>query len=276
MVWDVIKIILIVLAAIVGLVLALLLLLGVASCFNVRVRFSNFGDPLLVVGYGLLRFKVLPKKKKPEPDEEPKKKQEEKKKKREEKRKCRREKLRRRYEKHKVRRAVRKERRKARKAAKDLKKGKKPRFSNKADWLSEPVEGKGRAIAETLFDILPHTAKLLRFDDIRLTMIVRGEDPAKTGIAYGRIAAAFGLLYPRLQSIFNIGKHNVQVDADFVHKGETDTFVDITAILRPIKIVGLLFRAFLAWFRNKDIYCVTPKTTRTTVNMKPDGGNKHG
>lgn len=272
MVWDVIKIVLIVLGAPVALVLVLLLLFGFASCFNVGVRFSNYDGKLLVFRYGLLRFKLLPKKPKKELSEEAKKRAEEKKKKKTEKRKRRMDRLNRAWEKRKVRRAVRKEKRKAR----DAKKGKKPKFSSKANWLSEPVEGRTRAIFETVFDILPSAAKLLRFDKISLDWIVRGKDPAQTGFSYGQKAALFGVLYPWIMQTFNVGTHNVRVDADFAGKGESDIYVDITVLLRPIKIVGFMFSAMFSWFSNKDRYCVKPETTKTTIKMKPDGGNNNG
>ena len=276
MVWDVLKIVLIVLGAPVALVLALLLLLGFASLFNVGVRFSNYDGKLLVFRYGLLRFKILPKKPKKEPSEEEKLRREEKQKKKDARKKRRREKLRRCYEKHKVRRAVRKERRKARRAARNAGKEKKPEFSSEAKWLSEPVEGRTRAVIETVFDVLPKAAKLLRFDRIRLDWIVRGENPAETGISYGKTAAIFGMVYPWLMQTFNVGKHNVKVDADFASKGESDIRVDITVLLRPIKIVVFLFGAMFSWFSNRDRYCIKPETTKTTIKMKPDGGNNHG
>lgn len=274
MAWDVIKIVLMVLGGIVGLVLAFMLFLGVASCFNVGVRFSNYGENTLYVKYGVLRFKVLPKKPKPEPSEEEKQKAEEKKKRKTEKRKRRREKWRARYEKWKMRRAVRQEKRKARRAARNKKQ--KQKFSSSASWLSEPTEGRTRAIVETLFDVLPRGAKLIKFRNIKLSVTVRGDDPAQTGIAYGRIGEIFGLAYPQIMRIFNVGRHNVWVDADFAHRGKTEVKTDLTVLLRPISLVGFLFRLMLAWFRNKDIYCVKPKTTHTTVKMKPDGGNKNG
>lgn len=272
MVWDVIKIVLYVLGGVVGFVIAMLLILGIVSSFNVGVRFSNFGEKTLYIRYGLLRFKVMPKKPKPEPTEEEKQRAEEKKKRKAEKKKRRREKWRARYEKRKMRRAVRQERRKAKKAGKK----KKQQFSSSAGWLSEPTEGRTRALIETLFDVLPRGIKLFKFRNIKLSLTVRGEDPAKTGIAYGRIAELFGIAYPQLMRIFNIGRHNVRVDADFATKGSTEALVDLTVLLRPISLVGLVFRFMLAWFRNKDIYCVKPKTSHTTVKMKPDGGNNNG
>ncbi|MBR6772880.1 MAG: DUF2953 domain-containing protein [Clostridia bacterium] len=275
-VWDAIKIVLIVLGAPVALVLAILLLLGFASCFNVGVRFSNYDGKLLVFRYGLLRFKVLPKKPEKELSEEEKKRKEEKQQKKDAKRKLRRERFRRAWEKQRVRRAVRKEKRKARKALRDAEKGKKPELSSKANWLSEPVEGRTRAIFETAFDVLPKAAKLIRFDKIRLNWIIRGDDPAKTGISYGQKAALFGIIYPWMMQNLNIGTHNVNVDADFAHKGESDVFIDITVLLRPVKIVGFLFGTAFAWFSNKDRYCIKPETSKTTYKMKPDGGNKHG
>lgn len=273
MLWTVLKIVLTVLGCVLGLVLVLCALILIACCFNVGVRFSNFGEKLLVIRYGLLRFRILPKKEKPEPTEEERLREEKKKARRAERKKRRQEKRRLRREKRKVRKAIRRERKKAREAAKAKKK---PKLSHKADWLSEPTEGKTRAIVESVFDVLPKAGKLIHFEDIEFEWVIRGENPARTGIAYGRAAELFGIVYPLAQRILWIGKHRVRVNADFAHGGKSSAAVDITALLRPIRLVGLAISFVRAFLKNKRRYCKKAKITHTTFRMKPNGGKKHG
>ena len=56
MLWTVLKIVLTVLGCVLGLVLVLCALILIACCFNVGVRFSNFGEKLLVNIFIMITF----------------------------------------------------------------------------------------------------------------------------------------------------------------------------------------------------------------------------
>ncbi len=280
--WVVLKIVLIVLAVLVGLVLLALLTALVLSLFRISVRFSNFRETLLTVRYGLIRLRILPKKpKKPKKAGEPAREPTEREKARAEKKKqrkaARRKRWRARFEKWQSRRAARRQRKKARQAARAAKTGRRPkRKKSEADWLSEPKKGRARALVESAFDVLPRALKLIRFDNVEYELTVRGETPAQTGIRYGRAAELFGICYPQAMERLRIGRHNVRVNADFASRGESDHRVDVTARLRPIRLFGLLVRFFFSFIKYKKLYGSREEQTRQTFKMKPNGGKNNG
>lgn len=105
-------------------------------------------------------------------------------------------------------------------------KEKKPKASPKKASVqpkqSQPAaEKKGGKLSDFLplvqvaLDLLNDFRRKLRVDDLRLKLILAGDDPCDVAIGYGRAWEAVGNLMPLLERVFVIGKRDVEVECDF-------------------------------------------------------------
>lgn len=70
-------------------------------------------------------------------------------------------------------------------------------------------------LAKVALDLLNDFRRKLRVDDLRLKLILAGDDPCDVAIGYGRAWEAVGNLMPLLERVFVIGKRDVEVECDF-------------------------------------------------------------
>ena len=90
----------------------------------------------------------------------------------------------------------------------------------------------------TVLDFLKDLRRKFRVRDLRLLLVMAGDDPCDLAINYGKAWAAVGNLMPLLERIFVIKKRNVQVACDFLqNQTRIDLKIDITITLG--RLLGL-------------------------------------
>ena len=83
------------------------------------------------------------------------------------------------------------------------------------------AEKKGGKLSDFLplvrvaLDLMNDFRRKLRVNNLRLKLILAGDDPCDVAIAYGRAWEAVGNLMPLLERVFVIGKRDVEVECDF-------------------------------------------------------------
>lgn len=111
------------------------------------------------------------------------------------------------------------------------KKGKKPKKQKKgaapkkqsaaAKKTDAAGEKKGGKLSDFLplvkvaLDLMNAFRRKLRVNNLRLKLILAGDDPCDVAIGYGRAWEALGNLMPRLERAFVIKKRDVEVECDF-------------------------------------------------------------
>lgn len=70
-------------------------------------------------------------------------------------------------------------------------------------------------LVQVALDLLNDFRRKLRVDNLRLKLILAGDDPCDVAIGYGRAWEAVGNLMPLLERVFVIGKRDVEVECDF-------------------------------------------------------------
>ena len=70
-------------------------------------------------------------------------------------------------------------------------------------------------LVKTVLDLLNGLRKKLRIKDLKLDLILAGDDPCDLAVNYGRANAAMGNLLPQLEKVFVIKKRDIQIQCDF-------------------------------------------------------------
>ncbi len=70
-------------------------------------------------------------------------------------------------------------------------------------------------LVRVALDFLGEFRRKLRVDNLRLDLMLAGDDPCDLSVNYGRAWAAVGNLLPQLERIFVIKKRDIQVRCDF-------------------------------------------------------------
>ncbi len=109
------------------------------------------------------------------------------------------------------------------------KKEKKPKPEKPKKPKPEGKPGTLRRVWSVLPRILDAVGALkrkIRIDDIDLTLIWGGSDPASIAIGYGRANAALGALWPLVENNFKVKRRSFDIQMDY---GRTEPAVEVTA-----------------------------------------------
>ena len=125
---------------------------------------------------------------------------------------------------------------------KEKKKKEKPKPEKKKTAPSEKEPPKKEKAGGSLTDFLPLVKlalellncfrRKLRVDNLRLKLVLAGDDPCDLAVNYGRAWAALGNLLPRLERVLVIRKRDLNVECDFTADSTVVTAgLDITITL---------------------------------------------
>lgn len=111
----------------------------------------------------------------------------------------------------------------------------------------ETSDAKGGSLKDFLplvrvaLEFLGEFRRKLRVDDLRVELILAGDDPCDLAVGYGRTWAAVGNLLPQLERIFVIKKRDIQVQCDFCTE-ETRIVVGLNLSITIGRALSLLVR----------------------------------
>lgn len=114
-------------------------------------------------------------------------------------------------------------------------------------------------LVRTGLDFLGSLRRKLRVNNLRLHLILAGDDPADLAVNYGRAWAAVGNLMPRLDRAFVIRRRDIQVECDFTEEKISVEFaMDLTITLGRILSLAVVYgvrvvKQFLAIKKNKAV-----------------------
>lgn len=97
---------------------------------------------------------------------------------------------------------------------------------------------------------LRRTGRSVRFQPLKVYVLVAGGDPADTALLYGRLEAALHGALPVLERAVRIRDRDVRLFLDFSAR-EMDVIADVGVSLRPGSLVWIALRAggsLLKWF----------------------------
>lgn len=127
---------------------------------------------------------------------------------------------------------------------------------------SSPVETNSKTKGGSLNDFLPFVKlglefldsfrKRVRLNQLKLNVVLAGEDPCDLAILYGRAWTAIGNLMPRLERVFVIGKRDIEIGCDFTAAETLVTaHLDITITVGRAACIAAVygFRALLAFLK---------------------------
>ncbi len=82
------------------------------------------------------------------------------------------------------------------------------------------------SVLPRILDAVGALRRRIRIDDIDLTLIWGGSDPASIAIGYGRANAALGALWPLVENNFMVKRRSFDIQMDY---GRTEPAVEVTA-----------------------------------------------
>ena len=82
------------------------------------------------------------------------------------------------------------------------------------------------SVLPRILDAVGALKRKIRIDDIDLTLIWGGSDPASIAIGYGRANAALGALWPLVENNFKVKRRSFDIQLDY---GRTEPAVEVTA-----------------------------------------------
>ena len=145
---------------------------------------------------------------------------------------------------------------------KEKKKKEKPKPEKKKTAPSEKEPPKKEKAGGSLTDFLPLVKlalellncfrRKLRVDNLRLKLVLAGDDPCDLAVNYGRAWAALGNLLPRLERVLVIRKRDLNVECDFTADSTVVTAgLDITITLGRLIALAVVYglrglKAFLS------------------------------
>lgn len=139
------------------------------------------------------------------------------------------------------------------------KKGKKPKEKKQEEKTSEketqeasaPVKKKEASgdpqggdwkdflpLFRVAMDFLGNFRRKLRVRDLKMKLILAGDDPCDLAVNYGRAWAALGNLMPKLERFLVIRKRNLEVECDFTSE-KTLVFVRLELTITLGRLLGL-------------------------------------
>lgn len=135
---------------------------------------------------------------------------------------------------------------------KEKKKKEKPKPEKKKTAPSEKEPPKKEKAGGSLTDFLPLVKlalellndfrRKLRVDNLRLKLVLAGDDPCDLAVNYGRAWAALGNLLPRLERVLVIRKRDLNVECDFTVDSTVVTAgLDITITLGRLLALAVVY-----------------------------------
>ena len=135
---------------------------------------------------------------------------------------------------------------------KEKKKKEKPKPEKKKTAPSEKEPPKKEKAGGSLTDFLPLVKlalellncfrRKLRVDNLRLKLVLAGDDPCDLAVNYGRAWAALGNLLPRLERVLVIRKRDLNVECDFTADSTVVTAgLDITISLGRLIALAVVY-----------------------------------
>lgn len=135
---------------------------------------------------------------------------------------------------------------------KEKKKKEKPKPEKKKTAPSEKEPPKKEKAGGSLTDFLPLVKlalellncfrRKLRVDNLRLKLVLAGDDPCDLAVNYGRAWAALGNLLPRLERVLVIRKRDLNVECDFTEDSTVVTAgLDITITLGRLIALAVVY-----------------------------------
>ena len=135
---------------------------------------------------------------------------------------------------------------------KEKKKKEKPKPEKKKTAPSEKEPPKKEKAGGSLTDFLPLVKlalellncfrRKLRVDNLRLKLVLAGDDPCDLAVNYGRAWAALGNLLPRLERGLGIRKRDLNVECDFTADSTVVTAgLDITITLGRLIALAVVY-----------------------------------
>ena len=135
---------------------------------------------------------------------------------------------------------------------KEKKKKEKPKPEKKKTAPSEKEPPKKEKAGGSLTDFLPLVKlalellncfrRKLRVDNLRLKLVLAGDDPCDLAVNYGRAWAALGDLLPRLERVLVIRKRDLNVECDFTADSTVVTAgLDITITLGRLLALAVVY-----------------------------------
>ena len=135
---------------------------------------------------------------------------------------------------------------------KEKKRKEKPKPEKKKTAPSEKEPPKKEKAGGSLTDFLPLVKlalellncfrRKLRVDNLRLKLVLAGDDPCDLAVNYGRAWAALGNLLPRLERVLVIRKRDLNVECDFTADSTVVTAgLDITITLGRLIALAVVY-----------------------------------
>lgn len=127
------------------------------------------------------------------------------------------------------------------------KKNKKTRKVKDSDFASLEVKretslikrvARYKPLVKPVFRFLIDFKKKLRVKDLRLKVILAGDDPGDLSINYGRTWIALGNLMPHLERFFVIKKRNLEIECDYLAEKTTADF-SITLTITVFRLLQI-------------------------------------
>lgn len=128
------------------------------------------------------------------------------------------------------------------------KKPKKPRPEGQPGTLTRLL-----GLLPTVGEALGALRRRIRFDDVGLTLVWGGSDPASIAIGYGQANAALGVVWPLVENNFKVKRRQFRIDMEY---GRTEPAVEAAAAF-TITVGQILYlavrygmQALIQWIRS--------------------------
>ena len=97
-------------------------------------------------------------------------------------------------------------------------------------------------LVKLALELLNCFRRKLRVDNLRLKLVLAGDDPCDLAVNYGRAWAALGNLLPRLERVLVIRKRDLNVECDFTADSTVVTAgLDITITLGRLIALAVVY-----------------------------------
>ena len=155
------------------------------------------------------------------------------------------------------------EKRPKKKPAKE--KQKKKEAKPKAGICAEQVLYSLEALPPILGRALRRTGRRVRFEPLKIHLLIATADPADTAQLYGRLEAALGAGLPALHRMVQIKDQDIRLFPDFVGD-RIDCIADVGMVIRPWDVLAIVLPAgvsLVKWLlRFRKLAPPTPEETR--------------